>query len=233
MAVYACSDLHGMYNLYEKICNFIEPEDTVYFLGDANDRGPDSWKLIKAIAANPQFIYLKGNHEDMLMKAMIEEYSFDDDINWGNAYALLAYNDGVDTFNDWLDDGAPRGWINYLRDLPTYATYENVCGQTVHLSHAGFTYQEDGTIPYSKDLMWNRKHITAPRTLTGQVSNAKNIVVHGHTPIPYIFESNNYIGMCVYEEGTKICIDAGSFDTGRTILLDLDTFSEYSLSIED
>ena len=57
----------------------------------------------------------------------------------------------------------------------------------------------------------------------------KNIIVHGHTPVPYILNNINYIGTCVYEDGTKICIDPGSVDTGRTILLDLDTFSEYML----
>ena len=44
MAVYACSDIHGYYQIYEKIKSILKPDDCVYFLGDANDRGPDSWK---------------------------------------------------------------------------------------------------------------------------------------------------------------------------------------------
>ena len=39
MAVYACSDLHGTMFLYKQIKNFLEPNDIVYFLGDAGDRG--------------------------------------------------------------------------------------------------------------------------------------------------------------------------------------------------
>ena len=42
MSTYACSDIHGMMVFYEMIKNFIQPKDTVYFLGDAGDRGPES-----------------------------------------------------------------------------------------------------------------------------------------------------------------------------------------------
>jgi hypothetical protein len=42
MSVYAVSDLHGMYELYQKISDFLKPEDKVYCLGDCGDRGPRS-----------------------------------------------------------------------------------------------------------------------------------------------------------------------------------------------
>lgn len=42
MAVYALSDLHGYLDLYKQIKEFLKPEDKVYFLGDAGDRGPQS-----------------------------------------------------------------------------------------------------------------------------------------------------------------------------------------------
>lgn len=34
MSIYAVSDLHGMYELYQKISDFLKPEDKVYCLGD-------------------------------------------------------------------------------------------------------------------------------------------------------------------------------------------------------
>lgn len=37
---FACADLHGQYNLYKQIKNFLKEDDKVYFLGDATDRGP-------------------------------------------------------------------------------------------------------------------------------------------------------------------------------------------------
>lgn len=65
VSVYAISDLHGMLCLYQEVKKFLKPEDKVYCLGDCGDRGPDPWETIKAVAADPQFIYIKGNHEDM------------------------------------------------------------------------------------------------------------------------------------------------------------------------
>ena len=234
MAVYACSDLHGMKNLYDKICNFLNPDDTVYFLGDATDRGPQSWETFKAIAANPQFIFIKGNHEDMLHKAMIEQYSDFGDDYWGGAYSLLCYNEGYETFESWLAEGADRKWIAYIRDLPTYKTYINKQGQTIHLSHAGFNYKEGEPIPPPKGLMWNRNHIRInPDKMFPPVSNEKNIIVHGHTPIPTITHCENLIGILTYADGTKINIDTGAYYTKYITLLDLDTFSEYQFWDEE
>ena len=73
MAIYACSDLHGRLDLLKQIQDFLQLDDTIYFLGDAGDRGPNPWETIKAVAQDKRFIYLKGNHEDMLVKTMEDE----------------------------------------------------------------------------------------------------------------------------------------------------------------
>ena len=49
MSVYALSDLHGNLNIWKKIKEFLKPEDKVYFLGDAADRGDYGWEIIKEI----------------------------------------------------------------------------------------------------------------------------------------------------------------------------------------
>ena len=77
MATYACGDLHGFMEIYKKIKSMLKPEDKVIFLGDAGDRGPESWECIKAIYEDPQFIYLKGNHEDMLVRAAKDYLKYD------------------------------------------------------------------------------------------------------------------------------------------------------------
>ena len=58
MSMYACSDLHGMKELYLKIKDFLKPEDKVFFLGDAGDSGPQSWELIKLIFQDDPFTYI-------------------------------------------------------------------------------------------------------------------------------------------------------------------------------
>lgn len=91
MSVYACADLHGMMELYKQIKAFLKPDDIVYFLGDAGDRGSEPWEMIKTIYADPQFIYLKGNHEDMLVGAM---HDFLVDESYDDNFYILRQNGG-------------------------------------------------------------------------------------------------------------------------------------------
>ena len=53
-------------DLYNQIKEFVSPGDTIYYLGDALDRGPQPWELAKIICDDEQFIYLKGNKRRML-----------------------------------------------------------------------------------------------------------------------------------------------------------------------
>lgn len=86
MATYACSDLHGQKDLLIQIQKFLQPDDVVFFLGDAADRGPYGWEMIKMIAQDKRFISIKGNHEDMLIKAARSYYR---DEYTGEDYSLL------------------------------------------------------------------------------------------------------------------------------------------------
>ena len=154
MAVYACSDLHGMLHFYKAIKDILKPEDTVYFLGDAGDRGPHPWECIKTIMDDPQFIYIKGNHEDMLIKAMGSGY--------GSAWALLRSNGGKKTCEQAMEESDWKEWKSRLVSLPTQATYVNTQGETVYLSHAGFTpgvdHQGQMRRVWDRDLIWSRDH---------------------------------------------------------------------------
>lgn len=110
MNKYAISDLHGRYDLYEKVCEYLKPDDIVYFLGDACDRGPEGWKLLKAIYNNPQWNYLMGNHEHMLKEAM-KEYRGIENFYYESPIELCLYNGGLETLNGWIEEGAPEEWI--------------------------------------------------------------------------------------------------------------------------
>lgn len=234
---FACSDLHGMYNLYEQMNSFLAPDDRVYFLGDAGDRGSDGWKILKAIYENPQWIYLKGNHEDMLMKAMIEAV---DDF-YGEDTMLLYNNGGWETLDSWVMDGMRRFWIDRLRQLPTFVSYTNTQGQIIYLSHAGFTPGEDWSsnppqtsfLPRDNNaLIWDRKHTTRP----WREGYDNFIICHGHTPIPHLAKRVRADG--AWEPGAlwycnnhKVCIDNGSFATGFGCMLDLDSFDEHIFQV--
>lgn len=226
---FALSDMHGEYNLWKRIKHFLKPNDTIYFLGDAADRGSDGWKLIKEFFNDSRIIYIKGNHEDMLAKAIREYYKYDEMI--GKAGHLLFNNGGERTFSDWYADGAYVEWANQLDKLPYYLTYENQQGILIHLCHAGLTPWDFNPLMVSEhNCIWNREHYFEEP----EIDELNGISVHGHTPIPLLA---NDLQIKDVEEGAlwycndhKVDIDCGVFATGQTVLLDLDTFDEHIFS---
>ena len=234
---FAVSDLHGCKSLYDQINAFIEPDDIVYFLGDANDRGPNPWELVKLIRANPQWIYIKGNHEQLLEDwawAYLVNNEYDDIDAW-----RLQRNGGVSTIEDFLADEAKSNdkdfiasWVKYLAELPYVATYESAKG-TIYMSHSGHIDYRPHLNRESKKrlLLWDREHF---RNKWDNSQEQYDYVIHGHTPIPYVMEDVNGVcpevwvpGVFWYGDDHKCCIDNASFHSGFTCLLDLNTFDEH------
>lgn len=234
MSTYAVADLHGRLDLYQQIKNFLKPEDKVYFLGDAGDRGPEPWKTIEAIYNDPQFIYMKGNHEDMLVDAFYGEYE---------EIALCDMNGGRGTRIQMAEsEEGWRTWAERLNKLPLVEIYHNAQGQTVILSHAGYTPEQNIDFrPYWYDILWNRRHFWHNWPEDEQF--ADTIVVHGHTPIPFVmkelkeffdfynekkYEAEPWDGGALwYCHDHKVCIDCGSAWYDCCVLLDLDTWDEH------
>ena len=229
--VFACSDLHGRKDLFDKINAILQEDDEVIFCGDAADRGPDGWEIIKAMISDPCWTYVKGNHDDMLVKAAHHYFRTR---AYGSDYSLLRSNGGKITFHNMVNDPEAREVISQLNNLPTYEVYKNAAGQTIVCSHAGFTpwKDEDGCllIPEDEDLIWDRRHYMDD-WVEGEI-HENVIVVHGHTPIPYIMDDLRLpdpgdlidAGPLWYFNNRKVCLDSAAFATGAAFLLDLDTF---------
>lgn len=233
MSIYATTDLHGRLDLYLKIKEFLQPNDLVYFLGDAGDRGLKGWELIKAIYNDPQFIYIKGNHEDMLVDAIRMYLKYPD--YKSPEFKLLRDNGGEKTMEDWWLDGADERWVDILNNLPTHAEYRNKNGQLILMSHAGYTPWMDPDsqntifVPSDFELLWNRDHF-----YDGEYEDwlQNSVVIHGHTSIPhlanYLCDPNKNLqhGAYWYDDRRKCCLDNLSAYTDVACLLNLDTFEE-------
>ena len=229
MSVYAVSDMHGNLKAWKKIKEFVKPEDKIYVLGDCGDRGPDPWTTIKEVLTDPQVVYIKGNHDDMLVKAAREAM----DGSYGSEkQRLLAHNGGYNTLNELLYEDRPEIWISMLAKLPTHTTYINENGKEIFLCHAGCSFykDEEKTIPKSYDLMWDRLHYFDNASLLSDI-----VVVHGHTWINYIKEDLNIENteneFLFYTNNKKICIDLGTCHTGKAGILNLDTFDAVYFNI--
>jgi serine/threonine protein phosphatase 1 len=236
MAVYACADLHGFMEIYKKIKSILKPEDKVIFLGDAGDRGPESWECIKAVYNDPQFIYLKGNHEDMLIQAAKDYIKYGSWIY--NTAGLCERNGGHDTLEGWLKESDKEEWLYKLENLPVSYEYASEKHKFL-LTHAGLTpwldegeYKEVINMPWDYDLMWDRDHFFDD-WIPHEMANV--IIVHGHTPNYYLADDLNQNwshGSFWYSDGHKVCIDSGGFFYGEWVLLNLDTLEEIIIELD-
>lgn len=232
MSVYCFSDVHGQFPLFKAIQDFLKEDDICICLGDCADRGKDGFKIIKEILSDKRFVFLKGNHEEMLSDSILDFFSDTPD---NSALSLLAYNGGYSTFEAWCEDGMKREYAGILRHLPEKYEYINADGHTLILSHAGFTP------PTGDNLTWDRQHIYNP----WPQGFDETIIIHGHTPIPNLIGElislKQFLpgflverwegGIYPYCGGHKIDIDCASFETGKIVLLDLDTFDEHIFEI--
>lgn len=236
--VYALSDIHGCIEIYRQVKAFLQPEDVVFFLGDAGDRGPHSWECIEAIYNDPQFFYLMGNHEDMLVKAMRGRYN---DVN------LCRYNGGGPTLNSWdgLSEEEREEWKHRLANLPVVAFYNNNNDESIIMSHSGWFDEETyiNRTPAQVQLVYSPPFWTIENYLWDRMGlyddvwryNENEYVVHGHSPIPLSFEACDTKEeleawkpeIMYYCAGHKIDIDCGTHYTGDACLLDLNTWDEH------
>ena len=205
--VYFFTDIHGHYALFSKIIKWCQQQDLeckIIYGGDAADRGENGYKIIKELLANPNIIYLYGNHEELLVNAADsiigayassnEVYNFltSCDINQASVIlhdvryktaevALHIYNGGESTLKDWLLDKANLDIIDKLRFLPRVYSYKNL-----DFCHAGSTYltfQEGFKQPIPKyveeALIWDRNCIPMGW-------EKHRIGVFGHTPTVFL-----------------------------------------------
>ena len=212
MATFALSDLHGNREIWEFISGFLEPGDELYFLGDAADRGPDGYAILQEVMVDPRVTYIRGNHDQMFVDAALGDSMWKE--HW------LQYCGGFPTYLSYMDDPKRDELLNWLAHTPIRPVeYVNQQGQTVILSHAGFTPPE---VPSDYDLLWDRDH---SNDSWGQ--NPENIVVvHGHNPVSHVRGSATLGEALFYCRNHKVCIDACTFYSEKAVMLNLDTWEE-------
>lgn len=78
---YVIADIHGRYDLLSEALKLIESRSphggTLIILGDFIDRGPQSKEIIERLMKGPEdnnwkWIILQGNHEDIMLQALID-----------------------------------------------------------------------------------------------------------------------------------------------------------------
>lgn len=254
--IWAFSDIHGQGKLFDKILKFCfaqDPESHIIYLGDACDRGPDGYRIMKTLLNHPQVGYLKGNHEDMFCKAAREIKqklnfeSFDKEyiknVLKTCDYKCVAiqdslYNEGLRTLTDWIVDGMPLDIVEQLENLPLTFSYGNL--DFCHAAGIYKTFQEAadaeyyGRKPYKYtelSLLWSRSAID-----TAWQDN--RIVIYGHTPTIYFSDCTNWKkpenwmpAPILYNN--KLNMDTGAIFTHRAFVLNILTMKAYGFEEKD
>jgi serine/threonine protein phosphatase 1 len=169
MSLFAVGDIHGRYDLLLKALAEIEARwhspNTIVFLGDYIDRGPQSREVVETLMAGPTrdgdtWICLRGNHEQM----MVDTYRKPLDPDW------WLTNGGAQTVASF--GGRPsEAVIDWCEALPT--SYETPSHFFVH---AGIRPGLSLHLQDDEAKLWIRD-----KFLHDERDHGKHIV-HGHTP---------------------------------------------------
>jgi serine/threonine protein phosphatase 1 len=126
--IIAIGDVHGSAKALATLLEGILPtqEDTLVFLGDYIDRGPDSRGVVEQVVALPErctVVPLLGNHEEMMLAALEggeSEVRFW--LKFGGDVALASYGwkGGPDVRSDDLRGLFPRGHVEFLKSCRDY-----------------------------------------------------------------------------------------------------------------
>jgi serine/threonine protein phosphatase 1 len=217
ICIYAVSDIHGCAEQLAKVFATIDhhlsrvrPKRPIQvFLGDYIDRGPASSQVIDMLIDRGQrheTIFLKGNHEAMLLDLLRDPEIFPTFKQYGGLQTLLSYglapsvNPGHDEQQALIGELAqkiPHPHRRFFDDLrPKF-----FCGDFLFV-HAGVKPGTPLLKQKEEDLLWIRDEFLSSN------KNFGKFIVHGHTPVSKPDIRPN-----------RINIDTGAYATGILTLL--------------
>ncbi len=222
MSTYVMSDIHGCIKAYHQMLKKIAfmPDDHLYIIGDVIDRGNEGVNVLLDIMARNNVTMLLGNHEMMMMEALV---AMSDPANSESCPELDAWaiNGCMPTLNqlDTLSDDQFSRMMDYLSHLKARLDIE-VGGRKFHLVHGA----PGGKNATDRELVWTRVEKDDPPFYSDRT------VISGHTPTIYYNDGNKTdisLGYAV------IVIDCGCFIEripGRLGCLRLDDMQEFYTS---
>lgn len=217
--IFLTSDIHGHYSMFEELLDKIKltKKDLLIILGDSCDRGPKTYELYKKYydleKEGYNIKHLRGNHEDMLIKAM---ESGDNDHwyrNGGEKTQKSFYNNSESkdtlTFEEWLErEGikSVKWFVDWLDRIPIM-----ISGKKNLFVHAAFDTTKSEDEQEYRFLIWDRNDFWT-NNKTGKA------IYFGHTP--------SKDGKIRHYVNDVHCIDTGSYKNGIIACVELKTGKE-------
>lgn len=174
---FVIGDVHGCVDELERLLDGLAPtaDDTVCFLGDYVDRGPDPRgvveRLIRLQGEGPQCVFLKGNHEDMFLAFLGHPGRHGDAFLWNGGNATLASYGCDGLAGAEVAARLPESHAAFLGSLRTHA----FLGAFLCV-HAGVRPTRPLAAQAEEDLLWIREEFIS------QPHPYPYTVLFGHTP---------------------------------------------------
>ena len=186
---YVIGDIHGCSQALADLLKIMEPihqEDTIIFIGDYIDRGPDSKGVVDIILnlrkKHGKTITLMGNHEFMFVNAL-KDIGVTDFLTMGGDATFNSYSIALDTLQD-IHTKIPREHLIFFQELLLYWEDQN----NIYV-HAGLQPGVHLTQQSMDWLLWAREDFI---NLT---YNFGKKVIFGHTPFDKPKTDDNKIGI--------------------------------------
>jgi serine/threonine protein phosphatase 1 len=225
------SDIHGNLQRFDSILKQInlQPEDTLYILGDVIDRYPDGIKILKQVMSMPNIKMILGNHEHMMLEALNNPCDNDGPIGawYHERRIILWYRNGGDVTHKQLKHykkAFQEEMFNFLENLPINIDVE-INDKKYKLVHAS-------PIENFEAYSWSRREYKDEREFavwerwdeTMPVPEGC-ILVFGHTPTCHF---QNKEPWSIWKNDEAIGIDCGgAYEIGRLSCLRLDDMKEF------
>lgn len=204
-------DIHGCAKtvkaLLENLLR-VTKNDTVYFLGDYIDRGPDGKGVIDYLMHLKEeeydFHFLKGNHEDLCVTAYEADQKkklFGAKHKEQKEWEAVGAKETLQSFGVKHPREIPKLYIDWMNNCEPYIELEDYI-----LVHAGMNFKAEKPFEDTRSMMWTRNF-----KVDYDKSHGKKII-HGHIPVDYSFM------MLVVENNAAydfIALDNGVFVTDK------------------
>jgi serine/threonine protein phosphatase 1 len=206
MKIFAIGDIHGHLTALKALLEVVPfvPGDLLVFLGDYVDKGPDVrgvLELLCGFAERPNTIFLRGNHDQMLVDACLDSSKFAIWECLAGPDPLASYGGG--TTEDLLGS-IPEVHLEFLR---------NRCVD--HFEIDRFIFVHGGIRPGRSPAQEDTDHLHWLTLSMALPQETVRTVICGHSA-----QASGKIA----DLGHTICIDTGISKGGRLTCLDLSDF---------
>ena len=181
--IFVMSDIHGQYDLFLKMLGKIKlkREDLLVIIGDICDRGKKSYeiyiKCMKMIKLGYNLKFILGNHEDMLLEDLENDYP----IRYETEYSVFRnskYFENKD-MKDWHEE-------NFLEEIEWLVKWLKNCpliifGNENIFVHAGLDLKKVLEKQEKETVLWTREEFWLMENVELEEYKGKNIYF-GHTP---------------------------------------------------